>query len=85
VAIYVTQYGAWWKLTPAQWRDVCTTGAAGEGYVLPNSAQLRWRPGACIGIERWDKRDSYWVREPSKHQLFEPLDWEPHEFKEHLK
>ena len=54
--------------------------------MLPNSAQLSRRPGATIGVYRLDHRaDSYYVREPSRNQLYEPLDWEPYEFKEHLK
>lgn len=86
MAIYVTQYGAWWRLNEAQWRDICTTGANGEGYVLPDSARLTRRPGATIGRYRYDHRaDSYYSKEPSRNQLYEPLDWEPYEFKEHLK
>lgn len=85
MAIYVTQYGGWWKLNATQWRDVCTTGAAGEGYVLPDSARLSRRPGATIGEYRYDHRaSSFYSKEPSRNQLYEPLDWEPYEFKEHL-
>jgi hypothetical protein len=62
---YITQYGAWWKLTHAQWLVCLRQGAAGQGYDLPSAAMLKGqrRPaGARFG------------------NTFKPLDWYPEDF-----
>jgi len=83
--IYVTQYGAWWRLTIEQWRAVCEAGASGQGYDLPDDAQLTRKPRGVHGgredeSDRLDVKISYWT-DNNKHPVFQPLDWDPEDFK----
>jgi len=80
-AIYVGHFGIIWKLTQEQWLAVCRSGAAGSGYDLRSCRRLRSRPNFLH--PDGEVRGSYWC---SRHDVsyFEPLDWYPEDFAEHL-
>jgi hypothetical protein len=82
--IYVQQFDYFWKLTEAQWREICALGISGEGYNLPSSGALKKRPGKVIGAVIYDDgRKSYFTR-TNDVLLYEPLDWEQHEYTDAL-
>ncbi len=71
-AVYVTQYGYYWRLTPAQWRSLLVELAAGRGYDLDEvgARALRGRPRHVIS-PRGMGPDSTDPERP----LYQPLDW----------
>lgn len=70
--IYVTQYGAFWKLTLKEWEEVINSALTkSSGYELPFYRQLQRRP-SCI-VPRTNGCD-YWIIHPI-HKLYKPLDW----------
>jgi len=78
--VYVGQFGAFWRLTPEQWRQVCRDGAYGEGYSLEGYRGLKTKPRWLHPME--DDRGRYWTSKEVEY--YEPFDWFEHDFKEHL-
>lgn len=83
--IYVEQYGWWWKLTPEQWRALCTGGAAGHGHQLPEKS-LR-RRSALVGATGYNdgrgKKSYFPLRDGIR--VYSPLDWEADDYREALR
>lgn len=79
--VYVQQYGGFWKLTQAEWQEVCRSGAAGNGYTLNPDRQLLRRPSF---IMRNENSRGYWIA-TNAHDFYQPLDWTPEDFADHLK
>jgi hypothetical protein len=79
-AVYVTQFDGWWKLSLREWADICRSGAAGCGYLLPWSRQLKRRP-ATVGVTQLagSARSMYWLR-TNGYLLVQPLDWDKETF-----
>jgi hypothetical protein len=92
-AVYCEQFGAFWRLTPYEWRMLCVQGARGEGHTLPPNGRLRHRPGQVIGKvmesggEPGDSTPYYWVLDPYKETalFYRPLDWEEEDYQSALK
>lgn len=82
--IYVEQYGAWWKLTQAEWQALCESGARGEGHLLPPDRELRHRPRRVGSINYGGNRPSYFARKNDV-LVYQPLDWEPENYQAALK
>jgi len=86
--VYVTQYGAWWRLTAAQWRTIVLEalcpGPGYDGYSLPGTA-LKRRPRGLLAV-RYASEDGWeWNYFPRRacDSLVEPLDWEREDFREY--
>jgi hypothetical protein len=77
--VYVGQFGAFWKLTPKQWEDVCRSGATGEGYTLEDYRCLKTRPRWLCRERETERADRYFSSRNDR-TYYEPLDWFPEDF-----
>lgn len=80
--IYVEQYGAFWRLTPAAWRALCEEGLKGNGHNLPERP-LRNRPRTIGRTDYGDGDGSYYPKRPDI-LVYRPLDWEVEDYQEAL-
>lgn len=82
--IYASQFDGYWRLTEEQLKACLRTGAAGEGFTLPEQ-MLAGRP-AAIGSERYEDTSSLYVktRYADRVRLYQMLDWEQDAFRDEL-
>jgi len=83
-AVYVEQYGMFWRLTLCEWKALCEQGVKGEGHLLPSNRALKRRPSAAIGVENYGSgRLTYYPRTDTV-WLYQPLDWEVEDYQNAL-
>lgn len=82
-SVYAEQFGAWWKLTVAQWRELCKSGIANNGHELPESAMLKNRPSFIHAVRNESGRASYWTTR-NDILVCSPLDWESEAYQQSL-
>lgn len=82
--IYASQFGGYWRLTEDQLLACLRSGAAGDGFVLPEN-MLAGRP-ASIGSARYEDKSSLYVKtqHTDRVRLYEMLDWQPDAFQYEL-
>lgn len=78
--VYVGNFGYCWKLTPVEWREVCESGARGDGYDLSAYRELKGFPRFIVRGDDTDRRSST----RADILYYEPLDWENSDFAEVL-
>lgn len=78
--IYVGNYGYCWKLTEAEWREVCASAIRGDGYDLSPYRELTHPP-------RWTYKDENGRRYSMRNDrtYYEPLDWEAEQFADSMR
>jgi hypothetical protein len=80
IQVYVEQYGYWWKLSLDQWKQIIQGAIKGDGYELPQSAQLKIRPRTVGATEYGGETPSYFSRREDV-VIYSPLDWDTEDFK----
>ncbi|USN14650.1 hypothetical protein DOMOVOI_01760 [Brevundimonas phage vB_BpoS-Domovoi] len=79
--VYVCQFGAFWRLSDAQWKHVLELGARGEGFDFDEvGRRLKQKPA---WVRKNEHNSRYWsVRGDIR--FFQPLDWTDADFQEQL-
>lgn len=84
-AVYVEQYGAWWKLSLDEWRQILASGAAGNGHTLPNERAMG-RRSRLVGATDYgdgEGETSYYPKADGI-LIYSPLDWWPEDYESAL-
>lgn len=96
-AIYVTQFGGWWKLTPEAWLDLCTKSVdAWENDTTfswdmsEKGKRLASTPYHAVFIDRWTDKDDfvrcYAIPRNNTIRVYRMVcDWKEDEWREALK
>jgi hypothetical protein len=73
-AVYVEQFGGWWKFTPDQWRALLLEGIETGGHVI-QTKELAARPRKIHKFQHEGGRASYYCGDENV-LIYSALDWE---------